>query len=161
MDYAILSGGDVGPLGSDAVSELHALFAWAEKSRRGLLVFIDEAEAFLSSRAGSGGGGEGSSAPSADDVHMRHALNALLYQTGTQSTTFMLVIATNRPQDLDSAVLDRMDMSILIDIPKLRERSQLVKLYMDIHVKAMTLKASKAQKCSVDEGMQYFYKYYV
>ena len=34
-----MSGGDVGPLGDDAVNQLHSLFKWAESSRRGLLVF--------------------------------------------------------------------------------------------------------------------------
>jgi ATPase family AAA domain-containing protein 3A/B len=82
MDYAIMSGGDVGPLGEDAVTQLHGLFRWAARSSRGLVVFVDEAEAFLSARSGGAGAG--------DDVHRRHALNALLYQTGTQSKAFML-----------------------------------------------------------------------
>lgn len=34
MDCAIMSGGDVGPLGKDAVTELHGLFRWAAKSQR-------------------------------------------------------------------------------------------------------------------------------
>lgn len=42
MDYAVMSGGDVGPLGKDAVTELHRLFQWAQQSSRGLLLFIDE-----------------------------------------------------------------------------------------------------------------------
>jgi len=37
----------VGPLGKDAVTELHKLFDWAKHSRKGLVMFIDEAEAFL------------------------------------------------------------------------------------------------------------------
>jgi ATPase family associated with various cellular activities (AAA) len=45
----------------------------------------------------------------------RNALNALLYQTGTASHSFMLVLATNRAEDLDEAVLDRM-VSASIDI---------------------------------------------
>jgi ATPase family AAA domain-containing protein 3A/B len=81
----------VGPLGDDAVNQLHALFKWANNTARGLLIFIDESEAFLSSRSGIG----------SDESHLRHALNALLYQTGTQSYNFMLVLATNRPEDLD------------------------------------------------------------
>jgi ATPase family AAA domain-containing protein 3A/B len=48
MHYALMSGGDVGPLGKDAVSELHNLFRWAEKSRHGLLLFIDEVRASAS-----------------------------------------------------------------------------------------------------------------
>ena len=50
LDYAIMSGGDVAPLGGQAVTQLHDLFDWAERSRRGLLLFIDEADAFLSQR---------------------------------------------------------------------------------------------------------------
>ena len=48
LDYAILSGGDVAPLGGGAVTQLHDTFDWAERSSRGLLLFIDEADAFLS-----------------------------------------------------------------------------------------------------------------
>ena len=95
MDYAIMSGGDVGPLGEDAVNQLHGLFRWAARSRKGLLVFIDEAEAFLSARGKS-------SLSGVEKTHIRHALNALLYQTGTQSRSFMMVLATNRPEDLDA-----------------------------------------------------------
>jgi hypothetical protein len=35
----------------DAVTELHNIFKWAKKSSNGLLLFIDEAEAFLSNRS--------------------------------------------------------------------------------------------------------------
>lgn len=50
LDYAIMSGGDVAPLGGQAVTQLHDMFDWAERSHRGLLLFIDEADAFLSQR---------------------------------------------------------------------------------------------------------------
>ena len=75
-----MSGGDVGPLGEQAVTDLHNLFSWARSSSKGLMLFIDEAEAFLGSRSRS-----------AHTVHMRNALNALLFQTGDQSKHFMLV----------------------------------------------------------------------
>lgn len=35
------------PLGPQAVTKIHQMFDWAAKSRRGLLLFIDEADAFL------------------------------------------------------------------------------------------------------------------
>ncbi len=38
----------------------------------------------------------------------RDALNSLLHETGSCSRDFMLVLATNRPEDFDEAVLDRM-----------------------------------------------------
>ena len=50
LDYAIMSGGDVAPLQGAAVAQLHEMFDWAERSRRGLLLFIDEADAFLGQR---------------------------------------------------------------------------------------------------------------
>ena len=50
LDYAIMSGGDVAPLGGKAVQQLHELFDWSERSRKGLLLFIDEADAFLGRR---------------------------------------------------------------------------------------------------------------
>ena len=158
MDYAIMSGGDVAPLGEDAVNQLHGLFQWAMKSRKGLLVFIDEAEAFLSTRSSKSSGSNGyekssgdsnsSSSGSNDDgnssnsnVHIRNALNALLYQTGTPSYKFMLVLATNRPGDLDSAVLDRIDVSISISPPQLQQRLSLIHLYMNYHLLQVVVKS--------------------
>jgi ATPase family AAA domain-containing protein 3A/B len=97
LDYAVMSGGDVAPLGKDAVSSIHALFDWSKTSPRGVLLFVDEAEAFLAQRRDS------------MTETSRNALNALLFQTGTQSKNFALVLATNRPADLDAAVIDRID----------------------------------------------------
>jgi ATPase family AAA domain-containing protein 3A/B len=47
LDYALMTGGDVAPLGPNAVTKIHELFDWAGKSRKGLILFIDEADAFL------------------------------------------------------------------------------------------------------------------
>ena len=80
-DYAIMSGGDVIPLGKDAVTELHSLFSWASRSKKGLLLFIDEADAFLASRATKRG--------QSDDL--RNAITALLYHTGSPTPNLMLV----------------------------------------------------------------------
>lgn len=51
MDYAIMTGGDVAPMGRDGVSAIHKLFDWSQTSKRGLLLFVDEADAFLRKRA--------------------------------------------------------------------------------------------------------------
>ncbi|KAL7993269.1 putative ATPase family AAA domain-containing protein [Plasmopara halstedii] len=125
MDYAILSGGDVGPLGSDAVTELHALFQWANSSPNGVLIFIDEAEAFLGCRA---------TRKTHMSEAMRNALNALLYHTGAQSKKFMLVVATNRPEDLDTAVTDRIDDTLHFDLPEINERLRLLQMYFNEYV---------------------------
>jgi len=123
MDWAIMSGGDVGPLGEQAVTDLHNLFSWARSSSKGLMLFIDEAEAFLGSRSRS-----------AHTVHMRNALNALLFQTGDQSKHFMLVLATNRAADLDAAVLDRIDEAVHFALPKRQERLNIASQYFCEHV---------------------------
>ncbi len=96
------------PLGAAAVSEMHKLFEWAKNTPRGLLLFIDEAEAFLGTRDREGGVSE----------NLRNVLSALLYQTGTQSDHYMLVLATNRPEDLDRAITDRIDEALHFDLPR-------------------------------------------
>ena len=35
MDYAILTGGDIVPLGKDGVTAIHRVFDWANASRKG------------------------------------------------------------------------------------------------------------------------------
>jgi len=122
MDYAIMSGGDVAPLGGQAVTQLHKVFDWAESSKRGLLLFIDEADAFLAKRH------DGQSEA------LRGALNALLFRTGDQSRDFVVVLATNRPSDLDAAVLDRLDEAIEFPLPGPRERLELLRLYLDKYI---------------------------
>lgn len=123
LDYAILSGGDVAPLGSRAVTELHKVFDWSRTTRRGLVLLIDEADAFLRNR---------------DDTQMsenlRSSLNALLARTGSQTKDFVMILATNRPSDLDSAVLDRVDEVIEFPLPGFEEREHLIKLYMEKYI---------------------------
>ena len=51
MDFAIMTGGDIAPLGKDAVTQIHKLFDWANTSRKGLVLFVDEADAFLQQRS--------------------------------------------------------------------------------------------------------------
>ena len=96
LDYAVLTGGDIAPLGRDGVSSIHKVFDWAGKSRKGLIVFIDEADAFLQKRSKDG---------MSEDT--RAALNAFLFRTGEQSRKFMLVVASNQPEQFDWAVNDR------------------------------------------------------
>lgn len=61
----------------------------------------------------------------------RSALNALLFRTGDQSRDIVLVLATNRPGDLDSAITDRIDEVIEFPLPREEERFKLIKLYLN------------------------------
>ncbi|KAG6594823.1 ATPase family AAA domain-containing protein 3, partial [Cucurbita argyrosperma subsp. sororia] len=123
LDYAMMTGGDVAPLGPQAVTKIHQIFDWAKNSRKGLLLFIDEADAFLCERNST----QMSEA-------QRSALNALLFRTGDQSRDIVLVLATNRPGDLDSAVTDRMDEVIEFPLPGEEERFKLLKLYLNTYL---------------------------
>ncbi|GBG34886.1 ATPase family AAA domain-containing protein 3 [Hondaea fermentalgiana] len=120
MDYAILTGGDIAPLGREAVTEMHKLFDWANTSRRGVVVFIDEADAFLRKRTESN---------LSEDA--RNALNAFLYRTGTESKNFMVVYATNEPEQLDWAINDRTDELVPFTLPGPAERETMLKMYFD------------------------------
>jgi len=123
MDYAILTGGDVAPLGSDAVTEIHKLFDWAEKSRKGLLLFVDEADAFLQKRS------EKNLTP-----EVRNALNAFLYRTGEASSKFMLVFSSNQPEQFDWAINDRIDEVVEFTLPGFAERSRMIKHYFSHYI---------------------------
>lgn len=83
-------------------------------------MFMDEADAFLRKRS--------SEAISED---LRAMLNAFLYRTGEQSTRFMLVLASNTPEQFDWAINDRLDEMVEFALPGLDERERLVRLYFD------------------------------
>jgi len=123
MDYAILTGGDIAPMGRDGVTAMHKVFDWSSTSRKGLLLFVDEADAFLRKR---------SSEKISEDL--RSTLNAFLYRTGEQNDKFMLVLASNTPEQLDWAINDRLDEMIEFALPGKAERERLVRLYFDQYV---------------------------
>lgn len=120
MDYAILTGGDVAPLGPDGVTAIHKVFDWANSNRKGLVLFIDEADAFLRKR-------------SSEQIseNLRTMLNAFLYRTGEQSNKFMMILASNTPEQFDWAVNDRVDEVVEFTLPSLEERERLIRLYFD------------------------------
>jgi len=100
MDYAIMSGGNVLGLREEAVPELRRVFHWGRRAPRGLLLFVDEAEAFLSTRG------------ACSSPFVQAAVSFFLSQTTSSCTRLLIVLATNRVQDLDEAVLSRMAFQI-------------------------------------------------
>lgn len=120
MDYAILTGGDVAPMGRDGVTAIHRVFDWANTSKKGVLLFVDEADAFLRKRS-----------QELISEDLRAALNAFLYRTGEQSNKLMLVLASNQPEQFDWAINDRIDEMVEFDLPDLEERERMVRHYFD------------------------------
>lgn len=123
MDFAIMTGGDVAPMGKEGVTAIHKVFDWSNTSRRGLLLFVDEADAFLRKR---------SSEKISEDL--RAALNAFLYRTSEQNPKFMLVLASNTPEQFDYAINDRLDEMVEFTLPGIEERERLLRLYFDKYV---------------------------
>jgi ATPase family AAA domain-containing protein 3A/B len=138
LEYAILTGGDVAPLGREGVTEIHKLFDWASHSKRGLLLFVDEADAFLQKR---------SNTVMSED--MRNALNAFLYRTGEASDKFMIVFASNQPEQFDWAINDRIDEMVEFRLPGHAERVRMLKQYFNDLIRSP--KNSKAKKIYVED----------
>ncbi|KFQ63629.1 ATPase family AAA domain-containing protein 3-A, partial [Pelecanus crispus] len=120
MDYAIMTGGDVAPMGREGVTAMHKLFDWANTSRRGLLLFVDEADAFLRKRA----------------IVSTFSMSVICVccRVRQHSNKFMLVLASNQPEQFDWAINDRIDEIVNFDLPQLEERERLVRMYFDRHV---------------------------
>ena len=119
LEYAVMVGSDIAPLGPLAVRELNTLFDWAEQQKGGIILFIDEADAFLRNRKS----GEMSE-------YMRHTINSFLYRTGSPSDNVIIVLATNTPESLDEAVHDRVDEIIGFGLPSVTERRTMLFHYL-------------------------------
>mmetsp|Transcript_25760 Transcript_25760/g.60154 ORF Transcript_25760/g.60154 Transcript_25760/m.60154 type:complete len:568 (+) Transcript_25760:105-1808(+) len=128
LDYAIMSGGDLGPLGREGPNELHKLFQWANRSKKGLILFVDEADAFL--RRGRAGAGMSEDA--------RNALSVFLHHTGTESRNVAVILATNVPTILDRAVLDRMDEQFEFPLPQKQQRRQMLDMFLETYLRMPT-----------------------
>lgn len=76
----------------------------------------------------------------------RSALNALLFRTGDQSRDIVLVLATNRPGDLDAAITDRIDEVLEFPLPGVEERHELLKLYLNKYISRKDDKQSSKWK---------------
>ncbi|MFH1831890.1 MAG: AAA family ATPase [bacterium] len=115
MDYAILSGADFAQFkNGEDITELHKLFDWANNSERGLILFIDEADACFRDR----------STLSKEGVDL---VNAFLSQTGTSSDKIMIILATNYEDELDAAVRSRIHKKIPFLLPEFAQRSKIIK----------------------------------
>ena len=82
---------------------------------------------------------------------MRSTLNAFLYRTGEQSDKFMLVLASNTPEQLDWAINDRLDEMVEFPLPGDDERERLVRLYFEKYVLQPAAEGARGRRISVEE----------
>ncbi|CAM9346322.1 unnamed protein product, partial [Ectocarpus fasciculatus] len=142
LHYAIMTGGDVAPLGKEAVTEIHKIFDWANTTNKGVLLFVDEADAFLRKR---------STEKISED--MRNALNAFLYRTGEASKKIMIVYASNQPEQFDWAINDRIDEMVEFSLPRFDERLRMITQYMDRYLLNPPAGSKRINVVDIDEAV--------
>lgn len=119
MEYVFMSGSSFSKFkDGEGIEALDELFAWANKSK-GLMIFIDEAETFLSKRENMD--------PQSKSYLL---LNNFLNYTGTRSDKFMIVFATNHKDVLDSAMYRRIDDLVEVTLPGFAQRIELINVYV-------------------------------
>ena len=84
------------------------------------VVFIDEADSLLANRSMF------SNRPS----HREHINQFLKEWDGMEETNAFIMVATNRPFDLDDAVLRRLPRKILVDLPLKQDRATILRLLL-------------------------------
>lgn len=120
MNYVMMSGGDLAQYikRGEHVTELNKLFAEAKNSHSPTILFIDECESLCGDRGNM------------DKSELIELVNSFLNQTGEPSKKVMVILTTNRQEDLDPAVLSRMDHKLYIGPPQLAERKKIVEMYL-------------------------------
>lgn len=118
LEYACMSGSSFSKFkDGEGIEALDELFQWAQESN-GLIIFIDEADTFLSKRDNMD--------PQSKAYQL---LNNFLNYTGQRSDKFMLVFATNHQHVLDSAMYRRIDDAIEMPLPSKMQRIDALILY--------------------------------
>jgi SpoVK/Ycf46/Vps4 family AAA+-type ATPase len=108
----------------ESEKRIQALFRLAKK-KQPLVIFIDEADSLLADRGIRG-----------HHTGRRETINQFLREwDGMDTTKAFIMVATNRPFDLDEAVLRRLPRRLLIDLPLESDRVTILK----IHLKGETL----------------------
>ncbi|KAL7931111.1 AAA domain-containing protein [Trichoderma chlorosporum] len=98
---------------------IRAVFTLAKKLTP-CVVFIDEADSLLASR----------SMFTNRASHREHINQFLKEWDGIEETNAFIMVATNRPFDLDDAVLRRLPRKILVDLPLEEDRRAILKLQL-------------------------------
>jgi|GEM_PF-3269032 len=117
LEWAELTGSSLFTKGA-GISAIDELFAWAHKSKRGLLIFIDEADSLLPDRTNID--------PNSDNYKI---INHLLNYLGTKSNKCMVVMSTNHKIVFDPAMRRRIHDSVHLPLPGFTERVRLLELY--------------------------------
>jgi Holliday junction resolvasome RuvABC ATP-dependent DNA helicase subunit len=122
LDYALTSGSEFAKITNlnDANNELRRLLNWANRSKNGLIIFIDEAESLFANRKLR------TTSKEAQDF-----INTFLSLVSDQSQkNVMFIFATNYPFKLDDAITNRIGINIEFTLPEAPEREKILSMYM-------------------------------
>jgi AAA+ superfamily predicted ATPase len=116
-----VSGADLNDMYvGEGEKNVKALFSLAKKLSP-CIVFIDEADAIFAARGGQSG---------SQRAH-RDLINQFLREwDGMKDMGTFIMIATNRPFDLDDAVLRRLPRRLLVDLPAEKDREVILKIHL-------------------------------
>ncbi|KAI1412376.1 AAA-domain-containing protein [Hypoxylon sp. FL1857] len=102
----------------ESEKNVRALFQLAKK-KEPMVIFIDEADALLGSRGRR------------DLSSRRETINQFLREwDGMDKMKAFIMVATNRPFDLDEAVLRRLPRKLLIDLPLEADRAAILRIHL-------------------------------
>ena len=99
-----------------------ALFSLAKKLPEPTIVFIDEVDALFSARGNN-----------SRRVAHKEILNQFLKEwdgMSNDSRSAIIMVATNRPMDLDDAVLRRLPRRLLVDLPTEDDRLKILQIHL-------------------------------
>ncbi|EMC95233.1 hypothetical protein BAUCODRAFT_73052 [Baudoinia panamericana UAMH 10762] len=111
---------------------VRAVFSLAKKLSP-CIVFIDEADAIFGSRSSAGN----------RNTH-REIINQFLREwDGMDDHSVFMMVASNRPFDLDDAVLRRLPRRLLVDLPVQKDRESILNIHLKNELLDSTVSLSK------------------
>jgi len=118
MDFLPVTAASLLQAGIEGIKYFNELLEFANKSKYGVIIFVDEADALFIDR--------NTLDPASDHYKV---LNHILAATGTGSKKFMLVAATNHAYVMDEAMGRRFQDRVLMPLPDATTRLALLDLY--------------------------------
>ncbi|KAF9412628.1 hypothetical protein BGZ94_000995 [Podila epigama] len=109
-----------------------AVFSLARKLSP-CVIFLDEVDSIFRARGSGGGGGGGGSG--GGNSSQREILNQFMVEwdglrSSGQNQGIVVMASTNRPFELDDAVLRRLPRRILVDLPSEKARQRILEVYL-------------------------------
>jgi ATPase family AAA domain-containing protein 3A/B len=118
MDFLVTTGARLLQSGISGVKYFDDLIALAKHSTHGCIIFIDEAGGLFVDRKNLEYG----------SAHYQ-LLDHIIAVLGNDSNKFMIVAATNHPENMDPAMVRRFKDTIFMPLPDEDTRFELIKLY--------------------------------